>query len=90
MHTTHTSKSQSQGKNHVSHAKNEKDMQCEIDELKKELRHALLSCLPRRQMMLHIGEDPELRPVRLSLVTRNITIGVRIRVCPIKALETMP
>ena len=40
MHTTHTSKSQSQGKSHVSHAKNEKDMQREIDELKKKLRCA--------------------------------------------------
>ena len=40
MHTTHTSKSQSRGKSHVSHAKNERDMQCEIDELKKELRRA--------------------------------------------------
>ena len=38
MHTTHTSKSQSQGKSHVSHAKNERDMQREIDELKKDLR----------------------------------------------------
>ena len=33
-YTTHTSKS------HVSHAKNERDMQREIDELKKELRRA--------------------------------------------------
>ena len=40
VHTTHTSKSQSQGKSHVSHAKNERDMHREIDELKKELRHA--------------------------------------------------
>ena len=40
MHTTHTSKSQSQGKSHVSHAKNERDMQHEINELKKELRRA--------------------------------------------------
>ena len=40
VHTTHTSKSQSRGKNHVFHAKNERDMQREIDELKKELRHA--------------------------------------------------
>ena len=38
MHKTHTSKSQSRGKSHVSHAKNERDMQREIDELKKELR----------------------------------------------------
>ena len=40
MHTMHTSKSQSRGKSHVSHAKNERDMQREIDELKKELRCA--------------------------------------------------
>ena len=38
-HTTHTSKSQSRGKSCVSHAKNDRDMQREIDELKKELRH---------------------------------------------------
>ena len=36
-HTTHTSKSQSRRKSHVSHAKNEGDMQREIDELKKKL-----------------------------------------------------
>ena len=40
MHTTHTSKSQSRGKSHVSHAKNDRDMQREIDELRRELRHA--------------------------------------------------
>ena len=38
--TTHTNRSQSRRKNHVSHAKNEKDMQHEIDELKKKLRRA--------------------------------------------------
>ena len=38
--TTHTNRSQSRGKSHVSHANNEKDMQCEIDELKKKLRRA--------------------------------------------------
>ena len=36
---TYTSKSQLRGKSHVSHAKNYGDMQREIDELKKELRH---------------------------------------------------
>ena len=36
---TYTSKSQLRGKSHVSHAKNDGDMQHEIDELKKELRH---------------------------------------------------
>ena len=40
MHTTHTSKSQSRGKSCVSYAKNDRDMQREIDELKKELRRA--------------------------------------------------
>ena len=40
MRTTHTSKSQSQGKSHVSYAKNERDMQREIGELKKELHRA--------------------------------------------------
>ena len=40
MHTTNTSKIQSRGKSHVSHAKNERDMQREIDGLKKELRCA--------------------------------------------------
>ena len=40
MHTTYTSKSQSRGKSHVSHAKNERDIQHEIGELKKELRRA--------------------------------------------------
>ena len=39
-HTTHTSKSQYRGKSCVSHAKNDRDMQCEIDELKKQLRCA--------------------------------------------------
>ena len=38
--TMHTNRSQSHGKSHVSHAENEKDMQREINELKKKLRHA--------------------------------------------------
>ena len=38
--TMHTNRSQSRGKSHVSHAENEKDMQREIDELTKKLRHA--------------------------------------------------
>ena len=40
VHTTHTSKSQSRKKSCVSHAKDDRDMQCEIDEWKRELRHA--------------------------------------------------
>ena len=51
MYTTHTSRSQSRGKSHVSYAKNEWDMQREIDELKKEL------CCARRR---HSSPDSEL------------------------------
>ena len=40
VRTTHTSKNQSRGKSYVSYAKNDRDMQREIDELKRELRHA--------------------------------------------------
>ena len=38
--TMHTNRSQPRGKSHVSYAKNERDMQREIDELKKKLHHA--------------------------------------------------
>ena len=38
--TMHTNRSQPRGKSHVSYAKNERDMQREIDELKKKLRRA--------------------------------------------------
>ena len=40
VHTTHTTKNHSRGKSHVSHAKNDRNLQREIDELKRELRHA--------------------------------------------------
>ena len=40
VRTTYTNKSHSRGKSHVSHAKKDRDMQREIDELKRELRHA--------------------------------------------------
>ena len=45
VRTTHTSISQSRGKSHVSHAKNNRDNKNEIDELKRELRHAQQKCL---------------------------------------------
>ena len=69
MHTTHTSKSQSQRNSHVSHAKNERDMQREIDELKKELRHA------RR---MHSSPDSELS----SEETDDATYRRRSRTSP--------
>ena len=39
VHTIHTSRSHSQGGNHLSHEKNNKAMQLEIDHLKKSLHH---------------------------------------------------
>ena len=38
--TMHTNRSQSRGKSHMSHAESERDMQREIDDLKKKLRRA--------------------------------------------------
>ena len=78
--TTHTSKSQSQGKSHVSHAKNERDMQCEINELKKELR-----CTRR----MRPSPDSEMFSEETDDVT-YIAISVKIRIQPIRASETMP
>ena len=54
MQTTHTSKSQSRGKSHVSHAKNERNMQREIDELKKKLR-----CAQQRRSSLNSEPSSE-------------------------------
>ena len=53
--------------------------------------HHLIQSLPlRRQMMPRTGEGPEIRPVKLSLATKNIAISVRIRAQLIRALGTMP
>ena len=40
MRTTHTTKSHSRGKSHVSHVKHDGNLQCEIADLKRELCHA--------------------------------------------------
>ena len=40
VHTTHTTRSHSRGKSHVSHTKHDGNMQREIADLKRELRHA--------------------------------------------------
>ena len=39
VHTTHTNKSRSRGKNHISHEENARNMQKEIDHLKRSLHH---------------------------------------------------
>ena len=40
MRTTHTTKNHSRGKSYVSHAKSDRNLQREVNELKRELRHA--------------------------------------------------
>ena len=69
MHTTHTCKSQSRRKSYVSHAKSERDIQREIDELKKKL------CRARRR---HSSSDFELS----SEDTDNATYRRRSRTPP--------
>ena len=46
MRTTHTTKSHSRGKSHVSYAKHDGNLQREIADLKRELRHAQRECSP--------------------------------------------
>ena len=40
VHTAHTDRSQPRGGTHISHAKSNKDLQLEIDQLKRKLHHA--------------------------------------------------
>ena len=46
VRTTHMTKSHSRGKSHVSHTKRDRNLQREIADLKRELRHARRECSP--------------------------------------------
>ena len=48
IHTTHTTRSHSRGKSHVSHVKHDGNLQREIADLKRELRHARRERSPPR------------------------------------------
>ena len=62
MRTTHTNKSQSRGKSRVSYAKNNREMQCESDELKRELHHAQRKCLsPNSELSSEEADDASYR-----------------------------
>ena len=62
VRTTYTSKSQSRGKSRISHAKNNRDMQCEIDELKRELCHAQRKRLsPNSKLSYEEADDTSYR-----------------------------
>ena len=91
--TVYTNRSQSRGRSHVSHAGNEKDMQHEIDELKKKRgvngHHLSPSLLLGIQKMIHIDKDLKLHLVKPSPVMRNtVIIEGRAKVPCIKAWET--
>ena len=73
--TIHTNKSQSRGKSHVSHAENEKDMQCEINELKKKLRRA-------RRRRSSFGSESS------SGDTEDVTYRQRSRTLPSEAFSS--
>ena len=57
MHSTHTSKSQSRGKSHVSHEENVRNMQREIDHLKRSLRHERRKRAPSISNFSSDGEE---------------------------------
>ena len=57
VHTTHTSKSQYWGKSHVSHEENARNMQKEIDHLKRSLRHERRKRAPSNSDFSFDGEE---------------------------------
>ena len=91
--TMHTNRSQSRGKSHVSYAKNEKDMQRVINELKKKLRRARWrrASFESESSSGDTEDDTyrqrsKLRPVRPSPAMKStIIIGGRAKVHCIRA-----
>ena len=88
--TTHINRSQLRGKSHVSHAKNERDMQREIDELKKKLRRAWRRRSPLgSESSSEDAEDATYRQRSRTPLSETF-LGVRTRVHRTRALETRP
>ena len=80
MHTVHTGGSDFRRKCHVAHEQgDEKAMQQEIDDLKKQLRQAQQKCpllalmsLPMMKKILYTDNSLELHQANLSLVRKSI------------------
>ena len=80
MHTVHTGGSNFRRKCHVTHEQgDEKAMQQEIDDLKKQLRQAQQKCpllalmsLPMMKKILYTDNSLELHQANLSLVRKSI------------------
>ena len=94
--TVHSNSSQSRERSYASYAENDRDMQHEIDELKKKLRRARRKRASFEsesslgiQKMIHIGKDLGLHLVKPSPVAKSTVImGGRAKVPPIRAWET--
>ena len=59
VHTTYTSKSQSRGKSHVAYEENARNMQKEIDHLKRSLRHERRKQAPSNSDFSSDGEEDD-------------------------------
>ena len=75
VHTTHTNKSQSRGKSHVSYEENARNMQKEINQLKRSLRHEQRKRAPSHSDFSSNGKDQGLLIVSLSHLMRTIIIN---------------
>ena len=74
VRTTHSSKSQFRGKSCVSHAKNNRDMQRKIDELKRELRHAQRKRLsPNSKLSSEEADDASYRQRSRTLPRKSFS-----------------
>ena len=96
VNTSHTSRSRSKGKDHVSHKHNErKALQQEIDDLKKKLRWAQRKRLsPGSDISSgedgEIDEDQEPPRARLFPMRKNDLANAATKACPTKAWPTTP
>ena len=97
MHTTHTSKSQSRGKSHISHEENARNMQRRLIILreacamngKSELHPILTSFLMVRKVAT-IGANRGLPLASLSHMMRTIIMNIETEIHPWWAWETTP
>ena len=83
MQTTHTNKSWSRGKNHISHEENARNMQKRIDHLKRSLRHEHKRQAPSNfDYSSNDEEDQDYRqssrtpPLNLSCMTKITAIVI--------------
>ena len=79
MHTTHTSRSQSQGGSHVSHDENTRSLQLEIDRLRRRFRceglPQILTLLLRTREMVATGPSLGLLPTSIFLYDEDLHYG---------------